>query len=145
MSTTTGELTSDLYYQKRAEIFYAYSDGHVGVSARSHYRDINYEIALQDRRDAGARIEATYNFTSLLAAMIYGGHQDIQFQSIVRDDRENEAGIRFMYRPSRYLAVALEGRRTWRYSTDATQEFIENRLLCTLIYSSSPTYIPARR
>lgn len=144
-STATGELTSDIFYQKRAEVFYSFNGSNYGLNVRAYYRDIDYEIALQDRNEAGGRLEVTYNPSSLLATTVYGSHLDVQYQSFLRDDRENETGIRFLYRVNRNISATLDGRKTWRYSTGALQEYTENRVLFSLLYSSSPLFAPVRR
>ena len=137
-STTAGEPTSDLFYMKRAEVFYALGGGNFGTNLRAYYRDIDYEIAPLDRKEGGGRLDITYNPSSVLATTVYGSHLDVQYQSFSRDDRENEAGIRFLYRINSNVSATLDGRKTWRYSTDALQEYIDKRVLFSLRYSSSP-------
>ena len=141
----TGDVTNDFFYTKRAELYYSRSGSSLGLNARAYYRDIDYEVARLDRHEAGGRIEMIYSLSSLLATTVYGSHLDIQYQSFTRDDRENETGIRFLYRVNRNLSAALDGRKSWRYSTDVRQEYTDNRVLFSLLYSSSPLFTPVRR
>ena len=145
LTPATNEVSNDFYYTKRAEIYYARIDGSFGLNARAYYRDIDYEVAPQDRLEAGGRLDVTYSLFSLLAATVYGSHLDIQYQGFTRDDRESETGIRLQYRVNRTVSATLDGRKTWRYSTDALQEYTDHRVLFSLLYSSSPLFIPSRR
>ena len=140
-----GDVSSDFFYTKRAEIYYNRGGSSLGLNARVYYRDIDYEIILQDRYEAGGRLEVIYNPFSLLVITVYGSHLDTQYQSFTRDDRESETGIRFLYRINRNLSATLDGRKTWRYSTNALQEYTDNRALFSLLYSTSPLFSPSRR
>ena len=144
-SSATVEATNDIFNMKHVEAYYNSSDSIFGLSARAFYRDIDYEIAPLDRHEAGGRLDVTFNPSGLLATTVYGSHLDIQYQSFTRDDRVSEAGIRFLYRINRNLSTTLDGRKTWRYSTDALQEYTDNRVLFSLLYSSSPLFTPVRR
>jgi len=141
----TGDVTNDFFYTKRAEIFYANIGSSLRLNTRAYYRGIDYEVDPQDRHEAGGLLDVIYNLSSLMAITVYGSHLNIQYQSFNRDDRENETGIRFLYRVNRNLSATLDGRKTWRYSTDALQEYTDNRVLFSLLYGSSPLFTPVRR
>lgn len=142
---TSGDVTNDLFYTKRAEVYYDYTGNSYGLNSRIFFRDIDYEIAQRDRQESGGLLGATYNPSSLLAATLYGSYVDTHYRSFSRDDRESEAGIRFLYRANSSLNITLDGRKTWRYSTDPSREFTESRVLLSLLYSTSPLSSPARR
>jgi len=144
-SNANGGITTDLYYQKRAELFYGLSGGYLGLNLRAFYRDIDYESVPQDRLESGEMLDVTYNTSSALATTIYGRHMDVHYQNVVRDDWENEAGIRFLYRLNRNVSATLDVWRSWRYSTDPLQEYTDNQVLLALLYSSSPLFAPTRR
>ena len=143
-ATSTGGLTSDLYYQKRAEVFYKQGGGNIGLNTGAYYRDIDYEIALQDRIEAGWWLDVTYSPSSLLAATVYGSHMDTQYLSNDRNDRENEAGIRFLYRVNRNISATVDVWKTSHDSTDASQAYTDNRVLFSLLYSNSPLFVTSR-
>lgn len=141
---TTGDITNDFFYIKRIEGYYYRNDDHNGLDVRAYFRDIDYDFALQNRRESGARIEATHILNSLLTAAAYGSHIRVKYLTDSRNDRENEAGIRFLYRIDKRYTTTLEGRRTWRHSTDAYQEYTDNRVLVSLFYSSGPLFAPRK-
>lgn len=141
---TTGGITNDFFYTKRIEGYYQRNDDHHGLDARAYFRDINYDFSLQDRRESGGRIEATHILNNLLTAAAYGSHIRVKYLNDSRNDRENEAGIRFLYRIDKRYTTTLEARRTWRYSTDAFQEYADNRVLVSLSYSSGPLFSPRK-
>ena len=144
-SSATGSLTGDLFYTKRAEIFHVYKGDSSGLNAKAFYRDIEYEIVPEDRQEAGGLLDVTYKPTSLLAATLYGTYLKVHYLSFARDDRESETGIRFLYRVNRKLSATLDGRKTWRYSTDASQEYTDRRVRFSLLYSSGPLFTPVWR
>lgn len=144
-SPVPSEATNDYFYTKRTELYYTRNDYAFALNARAYYRDIDYEFAAQDRQEGGGQLEISYNPFSLFGVTVYGNHLDVKYQSSTREDRDNEAGLRFRHRLSRHLSTTLEGRRIWRYSTDAFQEYIDNRVIFTLLYASSPLFVPIRR
>lgn len=143
-STTgaSGGVTNDFFYTRRIAGYYKRNDDIYGLDARAFYRDLDYEISPQDRWEAGGRLEGTYNLFSVLETSVYGSLVATKYLSVPREDYENEVGIRFLYRVNSYFSTALEGRRTWRYSTDPGAEFTDHRVLLSLTYSSGPSYVP---
>lgn len=138
----TGGVTNDFFYTRRIAVYYKRDDDIYRLDARAFYRDLDYEVSPQDRREAGGRLEGVYNLFSMLETSAYGSLVYIRYLSNPREDYENEVGIRFLYRMNSYLSTALEGRRTWRYSTDAFAEYTDNRFMISLTYSSGPSYVP---
>ena len=145
LSPATNAVTNDVFYTKRLETFYNRIDSSYGLGARVFIRNIDYEVSSQDRQEAGGRIDVSYNPSGLLSTTVYGRYTDLRYQGSTRDDQESEAGIRFLYRLSRTLGASLEGRKTWRNSNVALQEYTDNRVLIALQYSSSALYAPTRR
>ena len=142
-----GELTSDYFYSKRAEVYYNRGDGNLDLNTRINFSDIDYEIALLDRKESGGRLGVTYNPSGLLSTTLYGSHLNVQYLSppAPRDDRNNGIGLNFSYRINMKLSASLDGRKSWRYSTIAAREYTDRRLLFSLIYASSPLFAPTRR
>lgn len=144
--SVAGNFTIDYYNSKRAEVYYNRGDGNFGVNTAVFYRDIDYEIALLDRKEIGGRLDVTYNPSGLLSTTVYGSHLNAQYLSPpTRDDRNNGAGLSFTYRLNPRLSATLDGRKSWRYSTNASQEYTDSRLLFSLFYASSPLFAPSRR
>lgn len=143
--TTTispGGVTNDFFYTRRFAGYYKRNDDIYGLDARAFYRDLDYEVSPQDRREAGGRLEGSYNLFNALETSLYGSLVYSRYLSNPREDYENEVGIRFLYRMNSYLGAVLEGRSTWRYSTDASAEYTDNRIMISLTYSSGPSYVP---
>jgi hypothetical protein len=46
---------------------------------------------------------------------------------------------------SRTVSLGLEGRHHDRTSTDSSSNYVDNRVLFTLLYSSGPLFTPLRR
>lgn len=144
--TSAGNLTVDYFYSKRAEVYYNRGDGNFGLNAAIYYRDLDYEVQPLDRKETGGRLDLTYNPSGLLSTTVYVSHVNTQYLNTPpRDDRDNGAGLGFTYRLNPRLSATLDGSKSWHYSTSASQEYTDRRLLFSLIYASSPLFAPTRR
>lgn len=145
-SPVASDAINDYFYTKRGELFYSRNDGAFGLNLKTYYRDIEYEVAIsQDRRETGARFDVSYSPFSLMAVTLYGNHLNVQYENTDREDRNSEAGARLRHRLSRSLSIIVDARRIWRYSTEASQEYIDNRVLFTFLYASNPLFVPILR
>ena len=139
--TSAGNLTVDYFYSKRAEVYYSRGDGNFGLNAAINYQDIDYVIALLDRKETGGRLDLTYNPSSLLSTAVYGSHLSTQYLNTPpRDDRDNGVGLRFIYRLNPKLSATLDGRRSWRNSTIESRDYTDRRLVFSLVYASNSLF-----
>lgn len=146
VSTEAGQAANDLFFTKRAEVYYNRIDTHFDLNSSIYYRDSNYVILDNlDRSESGVRLELIYRPFTLLATTLYASYADVQYQSIVRDDRDGEAGLRLTYRLNTNFSATLDGRTNWRNSTLDSQDYTDRRLLFSLTYSSSSLFTPAKR
>jgi len=145
VSTDVNELTYDVFYRKRAEIFFKRNGASIGTVMSMFYRDLDFETTPQDHREAGGLLEVSYSPATLLTTTLYGGHLDSKYTDSTRDYRESEAGIRFLYRINSNISTTLDWLKIWRDSTSAVQEFEERKVLFSLQYSSNPLFSLVRR
>lgn len=137
-------VTNDIYYSRRADVFYTRQAGRTYWTVRATGRDLDFETTLQDRREAGFNFDLTYNYSALGSASLIGRYLRTDFVDAVppRDDEDVTAALRFAYQARRHLRLMLEGRRTERASTDPLAEFVDKRALFTIQYTTGPLYAP---
>ena len=135
-------LTSDVYYAKRGETFYNRRGSRLGLNLSANVQDLDFETTAQDRRESRGRLRTDFFYSGTTSVSLFTGHVRTEYQNFVREDTDRDSGIRFDYFLTRTLRLGLEGRRVDRSSTDPTAEFVENRVLLSLLYSSGPLFVP---
>lgn len=141
----THDAVGDIYNTKRADIFYNRTGTDIGFGMTIYYREIDYDVTPLDRVETGGYTDLTLNPSGLFSTSVYGSYQYIRYQNVVRDDQDTQIGIRMAYRMTRNLSSTLDVHRFWRNSTDPIQEYVDHRLLVSLIYVSNPMLSPIRR
>lgn len=135
-------VTSDVYYAKRGYLFYARRGSRIAMELSGNTQELDYETTAQDRKETGGRAEVTFYYSSATTLRLFAEHARIEYQNIVRRDADRDYGIRLGYRLSRRVSLGLEGTRDIRRSTDATDDYEENRAVLSLLYGSSPLFTP---
>ena len=138
-------ITGDVYDTKGGTIFYTHHGSQVGVQFLAGQRKLDYETTPQDRKETNGRLQIDYFFSAASTATLFTEYTKTEYQDFIRRDTDQNSGLRFDYRITRTVSVGLEGRRTERRSTDSTADFVDNRLLFTLVHSSGPLFTPLHR
>lgn len=141
-SIGTDAVSADFYYNRAADMFYTLRGSRTEYRFRIHRADLDFQTTPQDRKEAGARFEFNYLYSATSTIGVFGDYLKTRFQSIRRDDEDTEFGARYGYRISRNTTLGLEARRHQRSSTDPTAEYIDNRYLFTILYSTEPLRLP---
>lgn len=146
VSTTTtlssDVVTGDVYYAKRANLFYTRRGGSFWVNLSASTQDLDFETTAQDRKEKIGFLELDYFYTGTTSIKFFTEQTRIEYLNFFREDTDRNSGIRLGYRVSRRIGLELEGRRVDRTSTDPTAEFEENRAFLSIIYSSGPLFAP---
>lgn len=137
-------LVNDFFYTKRADVYYDRKGDSGGMKTRIFYRDIDYRTSSFDRHEIGGHVELSYVPFGLLTTTAYFNHTDIEYQSPARNDRDNDIGIRLLFRLSRHLTTTLDAQKAWRFSSDPASEYTDRRILFSLAYSSASFFVPVR-
>ncbi len=135
-------VTNDIFYMKRIEGHYHRNDNTYGFEARGFFRSVDYVTSLLDRQEYGGRLEGSYTRDGSFITAVYGSHLTTRYLDTSRDDWEQEAGLRLLYRITRTLRAVLDGRQIWHSSSDDAVVFDESRIMLSLVYSSGPLYVP---
>lgn len=141
-SLSSDAVTSDVYYAKRGYLFYSRRGTQVALELSGSTQELDYETTAQDRKETGGRAEITFYYSGATTLRLFAEHARVEYQNIVRRDADRDYGIRLGYRLSRSVSLGLEGTRDIRRSTDATDDYEENRAVLSLLYGSSPLYTP---
>ncbi len=145
-STTTtlssDVVTGDVYYAKRANMFYTRRGSQFRVNFSANTQDIDFEITAQDRKENAGFLEIGYFYSETTSVILFTEQTKIEYQNFFRRDTDRDSGIRLGYRVSRSIGLELEGRRTDRSSTDPNAEFEENRVFLSILYSSGQLFAP---
>jgi hypothetical protein len=145
-STTTtlssDVVTSDVYYAKRANMFYTRHGSQFRVDFLANSQDIDFETTAQDRKEYGGALEVGFFYSQATSVKLFTEQTRTEYLNFVRRDTDRDSGIRLGYLVSRRIGLELEGRRTDRASTDPTAEFEENRVFLSIVYSSGELFVP---
>lgn len=135
-------VTGDLYYSRRADMFYSRQDGRLAWNMRATGRELDFQTIAQDRREAGLNVAATYNYSAVGAVSLLGQYLRTDFIDTNRDDEDTSMALRYTYQVRRNVGVMIEGRRIERSSTDTNSEYVDKRALFTIQYTTGPLYAP---
>lgn len=145
-STTTAlssdVVTSDVYYAKRANMFYTRRGSQFRVDFLANTQDIDFETTAQDRKEYAGFLEVGFFYSQATSVKLFTEQTRTEYLNFVRRDTDRDSGVRLGYRVSRSIGLELEGRRTDRSSTDPTAEFEENRVFLSIVYSSGQLFAP---
>ncbi|GAB4507891.1 MAG: hypothetical protein Tsb0026_05070 [Sulfuricaulis sp.] len=142
IASTTDTLTSDVYMAKRGEIFYNRRSSSTGLHILANHRTLDYETLALDRKENYARMEFDYFYSGSTTVSLFSEYTKTDYSSFVRQDTDRNSGIRFSSRLTRTFSLGLEGRRIERASTDPTLEYVDNRVLLSVLYSSGQLFTP---
>jgi hypothetical protein len=139
---TSGEVRSDVYYAKRASLFYNRRGARFGTDLSLYTQDLDYETTPQDRKEYGGHLRLSFFYSGTTTVALITDQNRAEYREFVRRDTDRDSSIRLDYRLSRSVSLALEGRRTERASTIPTEEYVDNRVSFSVLYSSSPVFSP---
>lgn len=144
-STGTDVITNDIFTSKRVDAFFLGRGARVNWSTRVNTRALDFETSLQDRREAGGRFDVGYFYSPLTGITAFGELLKTNYLDSTRQDKDFTVGLRFSYQAQRYLNYMAEARRIQRDSTDLASEFVDKRVLFSIMYTTGPLYQPLVR
>lgn len=143
----TDVITDDIYYRRQADVYYERVGTRLAGTLRLITRELDFETLPEDRNETGGSLELQYRYSATLGATLFGEHLNVEYLQVNprREDRDSHYGLRLAYLVARNLSLGLEGRRIERASTSEASEFVDKRVLLTLLYSTAPLYSPLSR
>lgn len=133
-------ISGDFYYVKEAQAFYNYTGPPLGWRITLFQRDLDYEVILADEKERGGRLEISLAASTNFIVTLFAEKAKSEFVQPVVEDNETDVGIHFAYRYTRNILMGLTFNRVTLDSTDPTREFIDNRALLSVLYTSTPTF-----
>jgi hypothetical protein len=131
-----------VYLTKREDIFYNHRSSQFGVQFQANQRNLDFETTLQDRKETNGSLVIDYFYSGATTASVFTAYTKTKYMNFVRQDTDRDSGVRFSYRITRTTSLGLEGRRIDRVTTDVTQNYVDNRLLFSVLYSSGALFTP---
>lgn len=148
-ASTTGfsssTVTDDVYYAKRGYVYYTRQGSRFALEVSALSQDIDFETTLQDRKETVGSLSLDVYYANAASVRLFADHVRTRYQNFERNDTDRDYGIRLGYRLSRSLSLALEGRRSDLVSSVPDVDFVENRALLSILYSSSPLFSSSAR
>jgi hypothetical protein len=135
-----GAVTSDIYYVRRGQVFYARHGSRLGAMLQIFGQNLDYEATPYDNRQTGGNLELAYYYSETFTAVLFSDYVRTRYSELSRRDTDMDSGMRFSHRAGRNILVGLEARRTERTSTDPTAPYTDNRVLFTVLYSGGPAF-----
>jgi hypothetical protein len=145
--STSGQasvITGDVYTTKGGNIFYSHRGSQFGVDFLAEKRKLDFETTPQDRKETTGRLQVKYFSVGSTTTTLFTEYIRTEYISIVQRDTEQNTGIRLDYQINRTLSLGLEGRHLDRSSTVSSSNFVDNRALFTVLYSSGSLFTPLR-
>jgi len=143
-STQASVVTGDVYSTKGGNIFYSHRGSKIGLYFQAEKRKLDFETTPQDRKETIGRLQVRYFFVGATTATLFTEYDRTEYISFVQRDTEQNTGIRLDYQINRAVSLGLEGRHLDRSSTVPSSNFVDNRVLFTILYSSAPLYTQLR-
>jgi len=134
--------SGDMYRAKHGEMNYTQHGSQVGALFQIFKHEYNYEVTPVDRTETGGHFELGYFFSIDSTASLFSDYTRTEYLNIVRNDKDKDSGLRYSHLITRNVTIGMEGRHTVRTSTIPTFNFIDNRVLLSVMYTSGPLYKP---
>lgn len=138
----TDAITADVYYNRYADMFFTLQSSRMEYRFRVDGRDLDFKTTMQDRKEGGARFEVNYLYSVTSTIGLFGDYLKVRFLDQARTDENSSIGIHYGYRMTRNTTLGLEARRHERRSTDPNAEYVDNRYLLSILYSTGTIRLP---
>ena len=137
VSSKANAITSDVFYQKRADIAYNRTTTSGTNLINIYWSDDDFEFAPNDEERVGVDLNIGYNFSDAYSAGIFGNYEKSEFLNIDRIDKDRTVALGFVYWHTRRLAFSLEGESNVRESTGISrgEGYREKRAILTVSYN----------
>lgn len=138
-------VTNAIYYSRQADVFYTNRSSSVLWNLRLTARDIDFESPVnEDREEAGGSGDIVYYYSGATTVGLYGSRMNMDYAISGRQE-ETQTWLRIGYRAQRHFTVSLDVGRVERDSTDPAREFVDDRVMLSLLWSTGPMFTPISR
>lgn len=130
-------VTQDIFRAKRAEIFFDRASSLFTTNLRVFGRDFEFQASpLDDRKEHGGSVAVAYLYSAATTLGVFGNILKADYRNQILTDTDTTVGVSFLRRITRTVSVTLQLQREERDSTTLGREFVEDRVLLTLLYNS---------
>lgn len=132
-------VAQDIFRAKRADVFFQRTGTRFASNLRLSERRLEFQgRPLDDRNERAASLTLTYLYSAEGSLGVYGGRERIEYRNQALDDTDATVGIRWLRWITRKVSITVDARREERSSTDPTRDFVEDRVLFGVLYTSGP-------
>lgn len=133
-------VADDVFYAKRGELFYNYRGSAFNGGLRVFVRRTEFEVLSSgDREERGGSLDLVFPLTAASSLSLSGTQTETDFLNVsLNNNTDKTISLRFDSRIRQSLVASIGVSRTERKSTDPAQEFVDNRLMLSLVYTSAP-------
>jgi hypothetical protein len=131
--------TGEVYRSRRGDLAYVNDDGRFGYTLQVYGRSVDFVTLDLDYHEKGGSLIWTWIYSAAMRFQASANYAKRTFESIKREDIDQNFVAGATYRLNSNISVALEGGRTERQST-VPGTFVDNRVMLLLGYSSGPLY-----
>jgi hypothetical protein len=137
---------ADPYFETRGELFFVSKGASVIWDTRAVARRLEYQYRTEyDRSELLGRVGATYVWSPIMSASLYGEYIQTAYDTTDRTDRDTVFTLRLVRRLTRSFSFAIEGGQDVRRSTAPGADYVNYRGLVSVLYSTGPLYVPERK
>lgn len=138
-------ITGDVYTSKGGTIFYTRRGSLFGAQFEASRRKFDFATTPQDRKETDGRLQIDYFVSALTTASLFTQYTRTEYLNFFQRDTERSSGLRLDHHLNRTVSLGLEARHHDRDSTVSSLNFVDNRALITIQYSSGPLFTPLHR
>lgn len=138
-ATTTSQnlVTQGFFYSKRGTIFYRRAGQQLNMDLRVFYNDLEFETTpLENRQESGGAAIFSYLFAGTTETGVFGNYKRTYFLNVENNDVDINYGVLLSYRVTRTISTTLELGRSERESMDPARNFVDSRVLLSVLYKS---------
>ena len=129
---------SDTFRENYARFVFSYDNSRASASLGLNYVDEEYDQAFQySRQQSGMTLDVTREISNSWSMGVFGRIGQREYDNIYRQDDDTVIGARLTWRRLRTLEVELSIDRVDRESTDAIDDYQENRAYLRFRYIPS--------
>lgn len=137
-------VAQDVFRAKRAEIFLNRIGSRVTTNVRAFGRDLTFFAdPINDRDERGGEISLAYRWSAANSVDAFYSYVRAEYRNQILVDTDKTAGLRFLRLITRNVSFSIQLQQDQRNSTDPSREFVDNRVVLSVVYNSG--IIPRRQ
>jgi len=136
-SVSQNLVTQDIFRAKRGEISYSRFSSRLKTNFRVFARSLEFQATpTNDRDEAGGEVSIGYFYSSAMSIDLFYSRVRADYRNQTLVDADSTVGLGVTRLITRNVSTVLRVQQDQRESTNATREFVDNRIIFSVTYSS---------